>query len=252
MADHDEAVKILGDPVIDELPELVQKLRRNLLISSSFALIYYFADIRIERTAPLGIEISGLSQTVIDVCLLALVFYNLLHFLWHCIDYIGLWRIHLTGTNVLFGTSTFLGSKNGDYPSDPRRSNLYMWWQEQAPLIGNLSQTAKILEETASQLGTAAAKYEPLSEGLSAKFFSEHAATLAKQVTEVDTRLYHLENILKSSRITVSLERFDRWFRNFKRSQILRLLVMEFGLPCMLAIVPLIGISVRLARGALS
>jgi hypothetical protein len=89
MAELDEVAKVLGDPVIDELPELVQKLRRNLLISSSFALIYYFADIRIERTAPLGVEISGLSQTVIDVCLLALVSYNLVHFLWHCIDYIA-------------------------------------------------------------------------------------------------------------------------------------------------------------------
>jgi hypothetical protein len=127
-----------------------------------------------------------------------------------------------------------------------------MWWHEQAPLIGNLSETAKILEEAASQLGAAGEKYEPLSGGLSPKFFSEQAATIAKQATELDTRLYHLENALKSNRPSVSLERFDRWFKNFKRSQIRRLFVMEFGLPCALGIVPLIGISVRLAREVLS
>jgi hypothetical protein len=54
MATIDQVGKALGDPVIDELPDLVQKLRRNLLVSSSFALIYIWGKIKLEKTAPLG------------------------------------------------------------------------------------------------------------------------------------------------------------------------------------------------------
>jgi hypothetical protein len=158
MAKPDKVEKALGDPVIDELPDFVQKLRRTLLLSSTLVLLYVWGDVKLEKTAPLGIEIRELSEFVIDVSLLSIILYNLIHFVWYCVDYIGIWRIHLTSTRLKFQTGSKWGSEHADYPDDPQQSNLYRWWQEKAARIGNLSQTATVLEETASQLARAADK----------------------------------------------------------------------------------------------
>jgi hypothetical protein len=81
MAENNDVAKALGDPVIDEFPDSLQRLRRNLLILSSVTLIYCLGQIKIEKRHPLGIEISGLSEHLVTASLLAWVSYHLVHFL---------------------------------------------------------------------------------------------------------------------------------------------------------------------------
>jgi hypothetical protein len=181
---------------------------------------------------------------------LLIVLYNLIHFAWHCADYIGIWRIHLTGTRLTFQTGSKWASQHADYPDDPRQSNLYRWWQDKAAGIGNLSQIAKTLEETASQLSCTAKKYEPLAGGLEVHFFSNSASTLVEKASELKRKLDAIDKTMASNRPSVSLERFDRWFANFKTSQLIRLFVVELGLPCALGIFALISILVRLYAGS--
>jgi hypothetical protein len=250
MATLDEVKKALGDPVIDDLPDLARKLRRNLLVSSSLALIYVWGRIKLERTAPLGVEITELSEPVISISLLLIVLYNLIHFVWHCFDYIGIWRIHLTGTRLAFLTGSKWASEHADYPEDPRQSNLYRWWQEKAAGIGNLSQIARTLEETASQLSCAAKKYEPSAGELSVHFFSDSASTLVEKASELSRKLDAINKLLLSNQPPVSIERFDRWFANFKTSHLIRLFVVELGVPCVLAIAALASITIRLFMGS--
>lgn len=248
MSEPDSVARALGEPVIDELPDFALKLRRNLLISSSFALIFVFGQIRVERTTPLGIEVSGLSDTLISVSLCLLIFYHLIHFIWHSVDYIGIWRIHLTGTRLEFLTSAKWSTEDRDHPNDPKQSNLYRWWQERISDIGDIHPITRRLEETAAQLGSAAEKHEPLKGGLDVNFFSKNATTISEHASNLERRLSNMEKLLKSNRPSVSLERFDRWFANFKTSQLIRLFLLELGLPCMLGVVALGGIIIRIVE----
>jgi len=246
MTDVEKVETALGDPAIDDLSEFAHKLRRNLLVSSSFAFVYVFGQIRIEKTTPLGIQLSGLSDGLVAVILLMLLLYHLTHFMWCCADYIGIWRIHITGTRLGFKSVAVLGSEDCDYPDDKQQSNLYRWWLDRAKRIEDMSDLANTLQETADQLRNAAERYEPLRGGLENQFVSRARADIVEHLSQLNRKIESFHQFSSSHRFPVSLSRFDQWFRMFKLSQLLRLFVFEIGLPCALGLLALASVIVRL------
>ena len=81
--------------------------------------------------------------------------------------------------------------------------------------------------------------------GLDVNFFSHSAGSIIEKTAEINRKLEQIKKAMESDRPSVSLERFDKWFANFKTSQLVRLFVVEFGLPCLLATFALISIIVR-------
>jgi hypothetical protein len=157
-------------------------------------------------------------------------------------DYLGLWRIHLTGTRLNFKTKSDWGSAHADYPDDPKQSNLYKWWQEQTINIGSLAETVNVLEETASELRAATSKPLP---GLDRELLTRIETKLIEDAASLKRKLERFKKILESKRPEVSLERFDRWFSNFKTSQLIRLFLFELGLPCLLGGAAFVAIAIR-------
>jgi len=194
----------------------------------------------------MGVGITGLSTRLVSVGLLLVLVYLLIHFIWLIVDYLGVWRLHLTGTRLHHVTVGKFAGEGADYPDDPAQSNLYYWWGEEAQRIGNLRSIVSGISACADALKAAAEQYEPLQGGLDTQFFSRNANQLQEGVVKLNGSLSACKSALDSSRIPISLERFDVWFNLFKRSQVLRLWLADILLPILLTLTALGGLGYRL------
>ncbi len=121
-------------------------------------------------------------------------------------------------------------SEYGDYPSDPLQSTLYNWWLEQARRIGNLSAMADQVHRVADRLEEVANRPGNM-EMPNINRVLESASQINGDIAKLKNRIGEAEKAIRSARIPVSLERFDRWFRCFERSQITRIMILDVIFP---------------------
>ena len=231
--DIQEAEEVLGKPVFIGFNEETYRARRNLIIIAFIALIYSLSGAKIGNFHPLGIQFKDFNPSYIDIFFLGATFYSFIHFLWLSVDAVQEWRIRLTGTKLAFQTGAKLTSGDGDYPDDPRQSSLLTWWNTQAERIGNFKPLAQELE---GQL-----KDENFLAENSKKF-----DTLQRDLTNVTKKITEFESVLKSKRIPVSLERFERWYKMFSYSQLLRFALLEWGFPAAIGVWALYGLLTKI------
>lgn len=227
--------KVLKEPVAAEFSEQAWKIRTNLIVAASIALVMGLAKIQIAPDSTfLGLKFTGLNDTLIRFTLATVVVYLLVHFMWAGWDAFLEWRLRITGTRTLFQTGAFFGPEHVDYPVEPRQSTLYNWWSMQQATIGEIGKQAVAIQDSmrkweADIQRIREGKDDPYSSNLNAVVhgLSQAQASAAKlaHIIEQNTKA------MTDDRIPASLKRFDGWFQLFLRSQNLRWFVIEFLAP---------------------
>jgi len=229
--DTDSVEKILGEPIMVDFTDSVRKIRTSLLIVSIIAITVVLGQIEIDPSSPFfGIHFKGLTNKLILNGLAVLNIYMLIHFVWCSFDFWLEWIVRITGTRVAFVTTGRFANENCDYPNDPRQSTLYNWWKDEAAKIGSFRILASSIQDKLSEWEQKAkAALEGEDPNVVAVLSSINS--VSSDVTKLRSAIETAEKTIQSARIPASLARFDRKYQLFMRSQNLRWLVVELGLP---------------------
>jgi hypothetical protein len=225
--------KVLGEPAFSEFAPNAWKIRTNLIVASAVSIAVVFADLHIDPgSTVLGLKFHGLNDTVLVRVLFGVTLYLLLHFIWSALDSLPEWRLRVTGTRVAFVTTARLARADGDYPRDPRQSTFYHWWKDGAQKIGNLtaklSDIEKQLQEWDTQLKV---QFTEKPDAMNIVNATDTIRSTREAVVNLERSITKARDTISALRVPVSLRRFDRWFHLFLRSQNLRWLIMELGVP---------------------
>jgi hypothetical protein len=213
-------LKVLGEPVFLGFDEPAQKARRNLITVGTVAIAFWAWDLKVAKDPSiLGVQVQNVAGSVFAWGLLWALGYLIVHFVWLGWDAFVEWRLRITGTRVVHVTTARASSVHGDYPSDPRQSTLYGWWADQTRSIGKVSQLVEDLRAAISLMPAPPHGYH------------DFASTLASQLANLAKQVENSGKLIADARIPVSLERFDSWNRLFLKSQNMRWLLLELGVP---------------------
>ena len=241
-----EAVKKgMGEPVFVDFTDAVQRARRNLMATAMIAIGFAWWGLELS-TAPtlFGMQVQHLTNRVFGWGILWTLLYLEIHFVWLAIDALQEWRIRQSGAKSGGPQSGMTwGSQDLDYPIDPRQSSLYRWWLEQSRTVERIGDIAKEcdlaireLRATRLSLGVAAPPELTTIQGIEANLVA-----LREQVKNTG-------DVITSARIPESLERFDRAFYRFLKSQNLRWILLDFSTPILLGLAGIVGaISILMA-----
>lgn len=237
MATREEKIsavqKVLGEPVFAEFDPKSQKIRTTLFLASVIGIAYIIGGLAIQEGSTfLGLKFDGLDDALFQYFLFGTILYLGIHFLWSSIDSLLEWRIRVTGTRVAFITAAFYAGDHSDYPNDPRQSSLSNWWQGQARSIGDID--AKI-ELVNSQVTVANELIETVGDDRDFDAVVQAVQHVRNEIVDVKGKIETIQKTLEADRIPASLDRYDKWFALFLRSQNLRWLIVEFLLPFLLA-----------------
>lgn len=227
----EELEKTLGAPIGFGISDTAMKLRRNLLLTSVVIIILVAGEIQPGADfSLLGVKLTGVTPFKLMVGLAVMLGYNLIHYVWCCYEFYSEWAIRITGTKLGFVTGAKWASEGADYPDDPKQSSLYTWWLQEARSIGAYRELLVKVEDGLRSLNGHV-------DELQAKDMSA-AGTVSRSIQEVKSSLDQIqssvessEGVILSTRIPVSLERFDNRFRLLLKSQNIRIVLIEIGLP---------------------
>ncbi|CAH6933437.1 conserved membrane hypothetical protein [Vibrio chagasii] len=241
--DIEKVQKALGEPVTAELSDYARKIRNNLMMLSVVTIALTLGGLELDTSSSIvGLKFKNLDSRSMFLGLLAINAYMLVHFIWVSIDAFQEWGLRVSGTKLAFITTAKLSSEYGDYPSDPRQSSLYQWWAEQANSIGSISELLDTLNKKLETLEN------DVRNGLEEK--GEHSTNIAnscasigrlsKSIHDLQRGIRVAEETISSQRIPVSLKRYDSRFKLFLKTQNLRWLVLELGLPILMGFIAIV------------
>lgn len=225
----------VGKPVLADQSDELKRARRVLISVSCLVIFIIEGKINVEKFSFLGLVTSTPDPKFLAQSILFVLAYLTLNFMWHFYEYAQIIRIRVTGSRYKFPSGTAIANNsNSDQPDDPKQSNLYYWWSstgfyrdEFSRLIVEGRNACKILEEYAQK---------PILREANPNW--NHVTQAAHKIdTSINGVGRNLETIFKeidSGRIPVSLERFDKCFRNFKVSQIARIIFLDLLVPAAL------------------
>ncbi|MGV8832753.1 MAG: hypothetical protein ACOH2N_12325 [Devosia sp.] len=247
--DSKESVfRALGAPVLAGFPEELRLTKRNLLFVAAAVIFVKMSGMKIgqENVSLLGLSFSNPGQIWLDLMLLGTILYLFAQFSWQTVDYAMQTRLRVTGTELSWVTVGMSAYDGADYPADPQQSTLYFWWRDEAKKIGKMGDLVEEVKRAANSVKNATKDFDRSS--------TSHFAHLVRKADELNTTASKLgkqfseaEKALSSERIPISLERFDKWFWSFKRSQVWRTLLMDILLPVVMAAVAVGSIGVPYA-----
>lgn len=241
----ESVLEALGSPVLASFPEELRLTKRNLLFVSAVVFFVKMSGMKIgqENVSLLGLSFSNPGQIWLDVMLLGTIVYLFVQFIWQTGDYAMQTRLRITGTKLSWVTVGKSAYNGADYPEDPQQSTLYYWWREEARKIGNLREATDQAHNAAKAVLQVAKPLYPIP--------VEHLTIILRPVNDLTQAVLGLkeqlntaEKALSSERIPISLERFDRWFWGFKKSQIWRTLFLDIALPTLMAMASLAAIAI--------
>lgn len=243
--EREEAEQILGNPFAAAMSDATEKIRRNLLVVSVITIAIVILGVRVaQANTLLGISFEGLTADALKKGLLAINTYMLVHFLWCMFDELQEWRLRVSGTRSAYITGATFGSEHADYPVEPRQSTLHNWWRSAAARFARTDEAIQRLDGAVERLIAT----EEVKRNTGQVPPDSVAAVLLRQIkSDIATLLNEATQtkaVLSSQRVNVSLERFDKTYELFLRSQNLRWLVVEAGFPVLFGIASL-GILVR-------
>lgn len=233
----DEIAKVLGSPVGFDISETASKLRRNLLLVSVVVMILILGEVQPgPEVSVFGIKLTGLTSIKIMFGLSVLLAYNLVHYLWYCYELYSEWAVRITGTRLAFVTGGKYGQLGADYPDDPKQSTLYTWWLQQSNSIIAYS---NLLQRVDASIQDFSEHTEQLQarDMTSAGTVSSSIRGMKDALEQARHNLACTEAILTNVRVPESLKRFDNRFKMLLKSQNLRLVLVEVGMPVGLALI---------------
>ncbi len=231
--DRNNVEKVLKDPVFIYFSDDLLKIRRNLIILASITLAYKLSGAEIKSFNPFGITFTEFAPGFVDKALFFFLLYSFIHFFWQSSDALREWRIRVTGTRLAFQTAAMFGSSEADYHNEPRQSSLMNWWAEEAKKIGSYSKVIENISRAVVNFDT------KVSEIQNADNVRSLIDSHRKELNGLEKTLKSVEMMLNSKRIPASLDRFEKWFRMFGYSQLVRFAIMEWGLPVVLSVIAL-------------
>lgn len=227
-----EAAKAMGEPFMIDFSESVRTMRTHLLVGSTIGLAAVFMGLKIKSDSVVfGLQFEGLTDAKITWLLLLVNVYLFVHFLWCSIDALQEWRLRLTGSKVAFVTGMSWGHESVDYPADPRQSTLYNWWVQSAKGMTSVQQAFAQVDEKLNWVMQQVVGQLSLGQAPTLIAFQTANQQLAQSFMEIKASMDKASEVLTDARIPVSLERFDRAFKVFLRSQNVRWLVLEWLFP---------------------
>lgn len=239
--DQEKVEKILGEPFAMDFSDYVRKIRNNLIITSLISIALLLGGLRIAPDSTfLGLKFTGLDNNLILQTLFFLNAYIFIHFLWSSHDHFQEWWLRLTGTKVAYVTTGRFSAEGADYPSDPRQSTLYNWWNDEARKISSLQEP---LNNIQTKLKEWEATITKSPEGADTNVVNTFTLRVSEDVNKLNASVEQIGKTLESPRIPASLKRFDGHFQFFLRSQNLRWLIIELGFPLALGGYALLLIS---------
>ena len=138
-----------------------------------------------------------------------------------------------------------LGSKDGDYPDDPRQSTLYYWWLQRASEIGQLeddvTEINSALQRIECSLNTVNSSLNPND----VREIRSKLSTLQPTVQKLAQAFEACERTIASTRIPASLKRFDDCFKLFLSSQNLRWFFFNLLIPISLSVAAIILLAAK-------
>ena len=232
--------KILREPVWADLSSATQRLRTYVILLSSISLVIGLYDLRIaDGSTILGLRLEGLDDHLARRVLIVTLAYLAIHFVWSAWDSFAEWRLRITGSRTAYTTASFYASPDADYPSDPRQSTLSNWWADRASMIGNVDQRLDNIEHALHAVKEKVAEISDANEKTMIDNIKGMVHQIENRHTELRNTIEAMNETLLSNRLDVSLKRFDSWQGHFLRSQNLRWITIELGLPTLLSITAL-------------
>ena len=202
--------KVLVTPNIEALDLNTQRIRRNLMMASVLIFIFFIASDGVNTVSAsfAGIKFLNLKPNYLEIILLSSHLYFLLHFIWAAHDHLKSNLIRLTGVAVPkinevggFESSDKLYANT----DDNNQTSLYSWWCAFSKKPLNINEQLKTIRE----------KIEKNSHG--------------EAIQHIEAQLRDIKN--KTDYINEALLRFDLGFWRYQRSQILRWILLDFGVP---------------------
>ena len=201
--------KVLLKPNIEPMDGNTQRIRRNLLASSVIAFFFSFGSQGIDAESSfVGVKFEGLEPAVIQLLLLLALAYFLLHFVWASVDHLKENCLRLTGVAIPMARSVaYVASKHTLEPNtgESRHSTIHSWWQGQREQLRQYDELLTSMRDRAE-----AGKHEQV-------------------VNEVKTRIEELEH--QASYISEAMQRYESGFWRYQRSQLVRWMAFDFGVP---------------------
>jgi hypothetical protein len=188
----------------------------------------------------LGVQLQNVSNQVLAWGLLWSVLYPQVHFIWLAADSFQEWRVRQTGSRIAFPIDRPM-HPDADAPADPRQSTLYSWWRgEQQKSLGSLADVAAETETLAKAMKEA---------GLQLTVDQTHRLEgFQNNVYLLKEALLHNRQVMESLHVPVSLERFDAAYGRLLKSQNLRWVLLEFGLPVLVGVAGVVACVCMLSR----
>lgn len=226
-------IELIENPFIEDFPEYIERIRRNLLIFGFIATAYTLSGVIILDSGNIGgVGFKNLTPMVINIILLILTTYHLSHFVWSAGNHLAKWRLKLSGLNGRVTLSEFPAGKK---TTDLKETTLYTWWLKQAEIINGQLEWFR----------GAKADFESLEKVIydQSKITEPHQSEyLSKKISDIDRRMTHLITHpvlpakIDENEIDQRLKRFDKWFWGYQRSAIWRWILVEAGLPIALGL----------------
>ena len=202
--------KVLVKPNIEPFDTNTQRIRRNLMAASIVIFIFSIASDGVDTnsTSIAGIKFVNLQPEYLQLILLASLFYFIVHFVWAALDHLKSNTLRLTGIAIpkvnevggFIGIDTLFPNTD-----DENQTSLYSWWSKFAKQPLHIEQQIKNITDKNEN--------EDYEEALK----------------KIDTKLVYLQ--YKTSYINEALIRFEKGFWHYQRSQLLRWLFLDFGIP---------------------
>ena len=239
---QDKILKTLEEPVIIEFTESVQKIRKNIILSSFISLFITIGGVQIDPESTFfGLKFSDLSNELIYNGLLIILIYLLIHFLWRSYDTLQEWEVRVTGAKGAFKRADINDIDEAihpSYPSDPRNSTLYYWWATQAKKIASVRDDISSSQDKLLELENVIHQLrEDKKENLSRDTvnISLHVHPIKEDWHSIKNSIDAIEKTLTATQLIKSLATFDRRYKYFLRSQNFRWIIIDFALPFILA-----------------
>lgn len=197
-----DSVNVEKYSTFENFDENTHRVRRNLLIFSVIALFYKLSGATLGRKSSFfGLMFENVNPLWIDLFLLLIVIYHLIHFLWLAYEHFQHNIISLTRVGDKYHRDTVatgITLKDNSW-------NLYWWWNE------NIQQKIEIM--------------------LQQKTYQQN---LSNESEKSETKLNELLLTYDTKQVFESLKKFDKYYKNYSLTNKLRWGIIEFGIPFLL------------------
>ncbi|AEF56344.1 hypothetical protein [Marinomonas posidonica] len=241
-----EIKEVMKEPKGIELSAYEERVRRNLLVVSFFALAFISLDLQINSESKLlgGITFSNLTPNKVYILLILIIGYELVHYVWNLITSFMHWRVRLTGVSTieLRGNVDAAFSSSNITPLDhtgkDENSNLYVWMFEQALQPKDDVNTS--LQATHSTLEKVTEELQKNEQNSNTTHLETILKTLNGNVQSLNINVIKLIELAEHKRIDGSLLYFDQWFKLLKNSKNIQWIFLDFLLPISLGTIAII------------